>query len=588
MTSSTFMERLQTDHLFGKHTGHTTVTLKRLRHARLLWLNQRAMHLDPQYNSEQSLAQYKQHLLDQCAYVISDEASAIRPVTEVITATADRYGGEGIGRNGGSGRAVFSNGYHIKGIGRTPLVSPLTEKAHASGGAYLEECAREAVLSEIADAEFPIGTVPVLAIIDTGFVQNWDTDYGPNAERRCLLVRPAFMRPAHFTRALDYIGHHHHDGMKDAQRVALMMEQACAQFGTTQFSAQWEAFWSLWAEQLAYAYVHRLNHGGNSESNIALDGRLLDFGGMTALPSWARITVAGGGWPAGADMNYLMHAQQSAAAMLVKHLKGDWADPKKWQSLQASAIDTYKKTVFRELLRVLGLSRTQVDQLLRSELSAAVLAAGNRLLAHYTREHFAIFDGMPEPHFAWEVPSFWNDTQPQHLQELRGLIELAAAQGVFSTQTPLVRAMWSARCHFLSQTRTELFRDNIKDALYKALDGAFSDREITEDDVTHVINDYILKNRIDSKIEPINAIPIGFACGNGQSYALFKDLVSEEFFAIQEGIDEGSGQQTKSRIHVEETGDGQLKLANEDESKIAVHLRVDRQLLRPIAKQGTH
>jgi hypothetical protein len=148
--------------------------------------------------------------------------------------------------------------------------------------------------------------------------------------------------------------------------------------------------------------------------------------------------------------------------------------------------------------------------------------------------------------------------------------------------------MWSARCHFLSQTRTELFRDNIKDALYKALDGAFSDREITEDDVTHVINDYILKNRIDSKIEPINAIPIGFACGNGQSYALFKDLVSEEFFAIQEGIDEGSGQQTKSRIHVEETGDGQLKLANEDESKIAVHLRVDRQLLRPIAKQGTH
>jgi hypothetical protein len=174
------------------------------------------------------------------------------------------------------------------------------------------------------------------------------------------------------------------------------------------------------------------------------------------------------------------------------------------------------------------------------------------------------------------------------LQELRGLIEQAVCQGVFGPQTSFLRAMWSARCHFLSQTRTGLFRDNIKDALYKALDGAFSDREITEIDVTRVINDFILKHRIDSKIEPIDAIPIGFACGNGQSYALFKDLVTEDIFAIQEGTDDGSGQQARSRIHVEETGDGQLKLASIDASKLAVHLRVDRQLLRPIAKQGSH
>jgi hypothetical protein len=588
MTLPTFINSLQTEQIFCTHTGHVSVNLWRLPDARLIWLNRRAMYLDPQYNVAKSETEYKQHILHQCAYVISDDIVTICYSEKKITGIADRYGGEGIGRNGGSGRAVFANGYHIKGIGRTSLVSPLTDRAHGSGGAYLEECAREAVLSEIVAAEFPHSSVPVLAIIDTGFVQVWETDNGPKPERRCLLVRPAFVRPAHFMRALDFIGHHHHDGMRDAQRVALTIEQACIQFGATQFSAQWEAFWSLWAEQLAYAYVHRLNHGGNSESNIALDGRLLDFGGMTALPSWARITVAQGGWPAGADMNYLIHAQQSAAAMLAKHLKGDWTDTKKWQSLQASAIDTYKKTVFRELLRVLGLSRTQVDQLLGSELSAAVLAAGNRLLSHYTREQFAIFDGMPEPHFGWEVPCFWNDTQPQHLQELRGLIELAVDQGVFGTKTPLVRAMWSARCHFLSQTRTGLFRDNIKDALYKALDGSFTNKELTENDVTRVINDFVLKHRIDSKFEPIDAIPIGFACGNGQSYALFKDLVTEDIFAIQEGTDDCSGQQARSRIHVEEAGDGQLKLASIDASKLAVHLRVDRQLLRPIAKQGPH
>lgn len=570
MNSSTFMGLEQAQQVFGTHSGHVAVTLKRLPNARLIWLNRRAMHLDPQYNGNQSLAQYKQHLLHQCAYAIPDETITISHSVETITATADRYGGEGIGRNGGSGRAVFSNGYHIKGIGRTPLVSPLTDQAHASGGAYLEECAREAVLSEIVDAEFPHGSMPVLAIIDTGFVQIWDTDLGPKLERRCLLVRPAFLRPAHFMRALDYIGHHHNDGMLDAQRVALTIEQTCAQLGFDHFSAQWEAFWRLWAEQLAYAFVHRLNHGGNSESNIALDGRLLDFGGMTALPSWARITVAQGGWPAGSDMRYLIHAQQSAAAMLAKHLKHDWVHAEKWQAIQTSAVDAYQKTVIRELLRVLGLHREHASCLqLSGELSTAVFAASNRLLAHYMREQFAIFDGMPEPHFAWEVPSFWHSDPPRHLQELRGLIERAASIGIFGDASHSLRSTWRARCHMLSQTRTGLFRDNIKHALYKALDGAFSGKDLTEDVVTRVLDDFILRHRVDSKIEPVDAAPLGFASGNGKSYALFKDLVNGDIFAMEERIEKD----VNKRISVQKIGDGKLKLANSDELDLAIHLR---------------
>lgn len=585
MTASTFIDLAQTTDFFGAHTGHVTVTLRRLPDARLIWLNRRAMHLDAQCKSEQNLEQYKQHLLQQCAYAMADETIKISHVGESISATADRYGGEGIGRNGGSGRAVFVNGYHIKGIGRTPLVSPLTDQAHASGGAYLEECAREAVLSEIVGAEFPHGSVPALAIIDTGFVQIWDTDHGLKPERRCLLIRPAFLRPAHFMRALDYIGHHHHDGMVDAQRVALMMNRACVQFGSDHFSARWQAFWLSWAEQLAYAFVHRLNHGGNSESNIAMDGCLLDFGGMTALPSWARITVAQGGWPAGEDMYYLVHAQQSAAAMLAKHLKQNRPPSEKWQSLQASVFATYKKTVFFEVLRVLGLTSAHVNQLLNSEITTSINVAANRLLAHYMREQFAIFNGMPEPHFKWDVPSFWHAVPPRHLQELRGLIEHAMSIGIFGDATNHLRSTWITRCHMLSQTRTGLFRDNIKDALYKNLDGAFTGKELTEEQVTRVIDSYVLKHRIDSKIEPVYAAPLGFASTTGAGYALFKDLIQGDIFALQEWSADGSGKRIEGRILVHQTSNGQLKLANSEDAEINAHLRGDEKILHTIQKQ---
>lgn len=579
MTSSAFIDMAQTKQIFGTHTRHVEVTLRRLPDARLIWLNRRVMHLDPQFKNTLNTQLYKQHLLRQCAYAIPDEIFTISHVQESTSATVDRYGGEGIGCNGGSGRAVFVNGYHVKGIGRTPLVSPLTDQAHASGGAYLEECAREVVLSEIVDAEFPHGAVPVLAIIDTGFVQIWDTNRGPKLERRCLLIRPAYLRPAHFMRALNYVGHHHHDGMLDAQRVALTIQIACEQFGLNEFSAQWENFWSRWANQLAYAFVHRLNHGGNSASNIALDGQLMDFGGMTALPSWARISITEGGWPAGQDMNYLIHAQLSASTMLAKHIKQDWIQAEKWQSLQASALSSYQKTVVSELLRVSGLTRQHVIHLLNSNYSDQVFAASNRLLGHYSREQFVIFDGMPKPNFSWDQACFWQIEPPQHLLELRSLIELALSKGLFLTQTKILKNMWAVRCHQLSKTRSGLFRENIKEDLYQALDGDFSGKALTEKHVTQVINEFILRNRLDSQFEPDNSVPLGYAMSSCASYALFKDLLEGHIFALQEWTDEGIENRIESRITTQEIHSRRIHLARSDLSDIAFDFRWDEEAL---------
>jgi hypothetical protein len=531
------------DQIFSAEAGHVPVPLARLAAPRLLWLNRRVMRLDPQFQAGFSEGDYAQHLLRQCAFVVIEEPSSVASDTGRATGMADRYGGTGIGRNGGSGRAVFINGYHLKGVGRTPLVSVLTDRAHASGGAYLEECVREAVLSELVDAEFPSGAVPVLAIIETGEVQVWQTDAGPKPERRCLLVRPAFLRPAHFVRATDFISVNPREGALDAWRVAQTSAAARDFFGQDALTSHWHSFWLRWAEQLAYAYVHRLSHGGNTESNIALDGRLLDFGAMTALPSWARIQTMQGGPPAGLDMLFVVQALQAAAPALARFIDASMASPQVLSALLSQAAAHYHQTVMREVLRVLGLSRLQSARLLQSEQGRPVTAAINRLVMHFAREQFAIFDGMPQPRFAWDLESFWvAEDPPVHARELRGLLDAALRDGPLAgADAAQIRQAVVARSQLRTRTRAGLFRDRIKETLYAELDGRFAGDALTAEEVGRVIDDFVVRHRRDSLAEPEAALPVGFARSHEAGYALFASHSGSELFALQEWHESGQG-----------------------------------------------
>jgi hypothetical protein len=535
MLNAVDLDPVSVNRLFSAETGHVPVRLNRLERPRLLWLNRRMMRRDPQFGAMPDERAYTQHLLRSCSFEIAEENEATTVSDVGIVAIADRYGGMGIGRNGGSGRAVYVNGYHVKGVGRTPLISALTDRAHASGGAYLEECVREAVFSELAGAEFPFGAVPVLAIIETGAVQIWDTDHGPKPERRCLLVRPAFIRPAHFVRAADFISISPTEGALDAQRVARTAEAACEHFGRETFGACWRAFWARWAEQLAYAYVHRLNHGGNTESNIALDGSLLDFGATTALPSWARITTTQGGPPAGLDLLFLVQACQAVAPFLGRYVDEKMGSPQALGALLAQAQGRYRETVMREVLRTLGLTRLQSAQLMQSALSGQLVAAVNRLITYFAREQFTIFDGMPNPRLPWDLERFWCSQQPEHLREMRTLLEAAIARRLLG-EAPAegVLQCMAARSLMRTRTRDGLFRDHIKRELYASLDGSFAGDDLTSQQVCQVIDRCVLRHRRDSPVEPEDSSPMGFARGRDAAYALFIDRVSGQPFAVQE------------------------------------------------------
>lgn len=191
--------------------------------------------------------------------------------TTTTSGLADRYGGSGIGRNGGSGRNVVIGKVQIKGVGRTTLVSPETPASHASGGAYLEECMREAIFSGVVAHDFPYGAIPVQEILDTGECQSWPDPIQPAQERRVLLVRPLFVRPAHFERALGFDFPRRQQARADHDRVAAVLERSASILGADAFVTLLDNFWPKWAHQLAYGFVHRLSHGNDTSSNISVD-----------------------------------------------------------------------------------------------------------------------------------------------------------------------------------------------------------------------------------------------------------------------------------------------------------------------------
>lgn len=564
MLNGSLLSLRESSVFFGRGSEHLPVRLRYLPDARVVWINPRTMKDDPSFKDCGGTREaYVAHLLLCCAYALAESENH----GPVVTGYADRYGGIGIGRNGGSGRAAMVHGYHVKGIGRTPLVSPLTDHGHASGGAYLEECVREAIFSELVAAEFPGGAVPILAIIDTGLTQVWQTDRGPMRERHCLIVRPAFLRPAHFERAAAFIGEHPKEGYRDALRVRQSFGAAIKLWGNDALRDTYRTFWLTWAEQLAYAFVHRLPHGGDNTSNIAMDGRLLDFGGMTAVPSWARISTVMGCAPSGENLRPLINAIQIHTAAWDRYVSAEDGRPGEASRLIGAAVQRYQQAVVREVLRVAGLTRPQTAHLLSSDQQRDVLSLVGRLLTHYRREHLTVFNGMPmpQPHFGWDVGQLWSETPPPHLQALRTFLAdtFGMANSAEFSGSPMHAI--AKRCVLRSRSRDALYRDVIKRDLYHALECDLRGDALCQESLDRLISRLVCQNRRDSPVELDDAVPIGFARNSTTGYALFRGLGTKRRFAIREWAAD-TGHENPSvqspRIAIAQIAEGSIEFAD--------------------------
>jgi uncharacterized protein YdiU (UPF0061 family) len=439
-------------------SGHSAVPLRRLPQARLLWVNLEDAKDDPAFaQAGGDLARYEQHLMQACAFTIAEAGQTIDAM-----GVADRYGGHNIGNNGGSGRAAQIGNYHVKGVGRTPLVGFGMDEAHASGRAYLEECVRESILAEICARDFPHGSVRTLAIIDTGRVQVWQTEAGPKPEHCCLLVRRAFFRPAHIERATLYKSGNPREGSVDAERVRGTVAQLTQALGGLEvLQRDLLTFVERWAQQLAGSYVQCLPHGGVSSSNVCIDGRLVDFGAMAALPSLKRYWVASGDNPSGEEYKDILSTINSITCAF-RFTVGQGEPARAWRETAIKRVfEAYGQELHQQVLRLLGFGAQERALLVQSPAYPQVRRLLDGQLARWRREVEVIFNGTP-----WATESMPSEAELQGLAErVIALTALVHDWQANAAQRQAQRKLWTT-------PRQRLGRENLKVECYDRLDGA--------------------------------------------------------------------------------------------------------------------
>lgn len=516
------LDEASAHHLFAHGRHRVPVPLRRPPQPRLLWLNRRLLDSYPAWTcyggNEEAVAS---HLLQACAWIVADEDDG-----QGVQAWADRYGGEGLDSNGGSGRAVVVNGYLVKGVGRTPLVGRFAKASHASGGAYLEEGLRELIFAEIMAAELPHGAIPILALIDTGLLQFWGEDSVPRMERRVLIVRPCILRPAHFERACGFISHNAREGALDHERVCHLFAAAGGLWGTSDLLHSLQEFIVRWAEQLAYAFVHRLSLAAHTTSNICLSGALLDFGAATAVPSWARVRLLQGMPPFGAEFTLILSNAESLFHYLGRCQQVEHDIETARKTAVRCAFDAYIRTIASETLRLCGLPREQAQQHVEADTGRTIYAAVRSVRAYFEREQTCMIDFTPDMRLPWNLQDLWLEHAPRHLQPLRATLRRLAG----ADQFPGLRQR--AGLHLLS--RPGLYREEFKNRLHAMLDGQTADTLMEGDALEWLVCREIAAGRRDSRLDLHAAALEGFAVAPQFCLALFRCTRSAQLLALIE------------------------------------------------------
>jgi hypothetical protein len=220
--------------------------------------------------------------------------------------SAERYGGYGVGKNGGAARCGNVGQLQVKGIGRTPLAGSSADFLHSHGGATVLEAVEEAIWSEICNCVLPFGAVRVSEIVSTSTLTFEKTETGLAKVPRALIVREQAIRPAHFLRAENFDPNDlvwrnicsDTNRTKSAVEVFDIAVNSIFRIPTKRwdFDTVNESLLNCvkrYAFQIARSRARRIVHGSLNCSNIALDGRYIDFGTMTSIDDYGRVIISG-------------------------------------------------------------------------------------------------------------------------------------------------------------------------------------------------------------------------------------------------------------------------------------------------------
>ncbi|MEZ9525914.1 protein kinase family protein [Enterovibrio norvegicus] len=266
----------------------------KLKNSSLCWINTSVLsEYGFDINSDQSIKLAGEEIVQMYAYIIPASENSNIDTSQRKIFHGDIYGSEGEISNLGGVRCGADRLFQIKGIGQNPLVGEYVEFWHSHGGCTLEEAIREAFWSYLFEAELTYGANRVVAIIATGDESPFDIDFEslrvPCKPKGVLIVREHSIRPAHFARVVYCTPKNREKfiNYSDVKRTsnAISYLTKFLPSGNTLVD-QLENLAKRYAKTAAELKSRRICHGAITPSNICIDGKLVDFGTATALPSY--------------------------------------------------------------------------------------------------------------------------------------------------------------------------------------------------------------------------------------------------------------------------------------------------------------
>ena len=200
-----------------------------------------------------------------------------------ITTTmfAERYGGFGIGTNGGGARVVNINNAQIKGVGANALAGDGALRSHSYGGLDIQGAIKEIIYSQLLNRISPVGVQTINGLI---FLDHKSALHNDSTAPSVLMVREVIARPSHFLPCLNFRLKPEYRALmrSDYSRVLGIYKSIGKQALLSDFYALIQNFLDRCADQLSFFRMARLSHNALTPSNISMDGRVLD----TALCSF--------------------------------------------------------------------------------------------------------------------------------------------------------------------------------------------------------------------------------------------------------------------------------------------------------------
>ncbi len=271
----------------------TEFTAYKIKDAESVWLDNKAYSEFEQLN-ENKIDNIQAHFLEQYAFAIP---TSLLPEDQLCRQDkqlfyAERYGGLGVGHNGGAGRCGNKKRLQVKGIGPTPMVGQNNKQWYSYGGLSLIDAVMECINSRVLNTILPLGAVKAIGVIFTGE----NTAYpparahyqDPQIGRGALLIREAALRPGHYLPSPFFKAQKKYESSikSDLYRTREANKNLLKQFKSdNNYILYLGRFLQNAAQQFAFSRLFRIYHGTLTASNIAFDGRWLDLTNVSFIES---------------------------------------------------------------------------------------------------------------------------------------------------------------------------------------------------------------------------------------------------------------------------------------------------------------